>query len=55
MNFIEQAVARRTKNGLRLEWRIVGEPNFVAYPKDEAQKLAWLASGERQGWELVTG
>jgi hypothetical protein len=48
------AVKRRAEKGLKLTFITPdsSEP-FVCYPKDEAQKVAWIASSERKGWKLV--
>lgn len=49
------AMKARTEKGLRLEWFIPAEQrNFTAFAKDEAQKAAWLAKAEADGWQLVS-
>lgn len=54
MNILEQAMARRETQGFKLTWFIPSEDrNFTAYPKDAAQKQAWLIRAEADGWELV--
>jgi hypothetical protein len=57
---IELVQKQRTQAGLRLEWTIPiagqagGESrNYVAFAKDEAQKLAWLKNGLAKGWKRV--
>jgi hypothetical protein len=50
---MSMALQRRTAQGLRLQWFISSEGRtFTAYPKDEAQKQAWLAKAEAKGWVL---
>ena len=47
------AMHRRAAQGLKLQWFIPSEGRtFTAYPKDEAQKQAWLAKAEAKGWVL---
>jgi hypothetical protein len=47
------AMQRRAAQGLKLKWFIPAENRvFTAYPKDEAQKQAWLAKAEAYGWVL---
>ena len=49
------AISRRKAAGLVLRFENTGdrpEP-FVCYPKDEAQKAAWLKSAARKGWICV--
>lgn len=48
------AMKNRTNKGLRLEWFIPSDNrNFTAYPKDDAQKQAWLAKAEADGWKRI--
>lgn len=54
MNILETAKNRRAEQGFKLVWFIPSEGrNFTAYAKDEAQKQAWLAKAEANGWVLV--
>lgn len=47
------AMKRRARQGFKLIWFIPSEGrNFTAYAKDEAQKQAWLAKAEANGWVL---
>ena len=47
------ALHRRAAQGLKLQWFIPSDGRtFTAYPKDEAQKQAWLAKAEAKGWVL---
>lgn len=51
---IKAAIAKRAAAGLAITFRIPGRPDdFVCYPKDEATKAAWIASGERKGWKII--
>ena len=52
-DIIKLAMERRAKAGLCLVFKIKGQPDFTCYPKDEAQKAAWIASGASKGWELA--
>jgi hypothetical protein len=54
MDILAAAMKRRTEQGFRLEWFIPSEGrNFTAFAKDDAQKQAWLAKAEANGWVLV--
>jgi hypothetical protein len=47
------AMQRRAAQGLKLQWFVPAENRvFTAYPKDEAQRQAWLAKAEAYGWVL---
>lgn len=50
---IALVIQHRADSGLRLRWIVEDGSEFVAYPKDTAQKAAWMVSGVRQGWKLI--
>lgn len=50
---IALAMKVRTERGLRVEWFIPSENrNFTVFPKDDAQKQAWMQKAAAQGWIL---
>lgn len=53
---VKLAMAKRTAAGLKLVFQVPdrAEP-FDCYPKDEAQKAAWLANSAGKGWTLIHG
>ena len=50
---LELAMAKRAQQGLRLTWFDENGECVTAYPKDDAQRQAWIASGTSKGWELI--
>lgn len=54
LEMMELVKAKRAAQGFELKWFIPSEDRvFTAYAKDEAQKQAWLANAQAQGWERV--
>ena len=50
---IQDAMARRTAQGLKLAWFIPDQNRvFTAYAKSESQKQAWMKDAKEKGWEL---
>lgn len=50
--FLAAVMARRTKHGLALSFRIPDRTDlFTCYPKDDAQKAKWLERAAAKGWE----
>ena len=48
------AMAQRTAHGLKLVFQCPDRDTpFTCYPKDEGQKVKWLATADKRGWVLV--
>jgi hypothetical protein len=54
-SIVAAVMAKRTEAGLVLRFVIPDRADiFVCYPKDDAQKIAWLANAARKGWKVAS-
>lgn len=52
--FLAAVMAQRAKHGLVLSFHVPDHADlFTCYPKDEAQKAAWLERAAAKGWKVA--
>ena len=51
-DILRRAMAIRAAKGLRLDFETPDGP-FTCYPKNDAQRMAWLESAAKQGWQVT--